>query len=108
LAAFDVNKALADAAYVTVGFGLLGFQRAQVRRHELTKQFSALARSVDETVGPVRNDLDHQLDQLEERLPDQARTAVRSLRAYALIPEQLIRHAAGLEPRSGPSPSPAG
>lgn len=99
MADFDVNKALADAAYVTVGFGLLGFQRAQVRRHELTKQLEALARTVDEAVGPVRSDLDRRVDQLEERLGDQGRLAVQSLRAAAQVPEQLLRQVTGLPPR---------
>lgn len=106
--ASDINRTLTDAAYVTVGFGLLGFQRAQVRRHELTRQIEALARSLDQTVGPVRVDLDHQLDHLEERLPDQARAAVRSLRTAASISEQLLRQAAGLEPRPPTGEPPTG
>lgn len=37
-AAADFNSAVKEAAYVAVGLGVLGFQRAQVRRVELTKQ----------------------------------------------------------------------
>src|ERR1700676_2996288 len=37
----DANKALKDAAYVAVGFGVLSFQKAQVRRQELAKQVKA-------------------------------------------------------------------
>lgn len=33
--ASDVANRARDAAYVAVGLGILGFQRAQVRRHEL-------------------------------------------------------------------------
>jgi hypothetical protein len=33
----DVNKTLKDAAYVALGFGVLGFQKAQVRRREAFK-----------------------------------------------------------------------
>ena len=33
----DVNKALQDAAYVAVGLGVIGFQKAQVRRRELAR-----------------------------------------------------------------------
>jgi hypothetical protein len=32
-----VRERLADAAYVTIGLGLLTFQRAQVRRRELIR-----------------------------------------------------------------------
>ena len=34
----DLNSSLKEAAYVAVGFGVLGFQRAQVRRRELARQ----------------------------------------------------------------------
>jgi predicted nucleic acid-binding Zn-ribbon protein len=40
-AAADFNQALKDAAYVAVGLGVLGFQRAQVQRVELTKQIES-------------------------------------------------------------------
>jgi ElaB/YqjD/DUF883 family membrane-anchored ribosome-binding protein len=40
-AAADFNNAVKDGAYVAVGLGVLGFQRAQVQRVELTKQFEA-------------------------------------------------------------------
>lgn len=33
----DVPERLRDAAYVAVGFAVLGFQRAQVRRRELER-----------------------------------------------------------------------
>ncbi len=34
----DITKTVKDAAYVAVGFGVLAFQRAQVRRRELEQQ----------------------------------------------------------------------
>jgi methyl-accepting chemotaxis protein len=40
-AAADVNKAIKDGAYIAIGLGVLGFQRAQVQRVELTKQLEA-------------------------------------------------------------------
>ena len=90
----DVKQTLKDAAYVTVGLGVLGFQRAQVRRQELTKQ-------LDAQLGDVRNqtqrlvegyesllkDLEQRfepvLDQVEERLPEQARELVTQARGAA-------------------------
>lgn len=40
-AATDFNNAVKEAAYVVVGLGVLGFQRAQVQRVELTRQLEA-------------------------------------------------------------------
>ncbi|MCU4185693.1 hypothetical protein K6U06_15095 [Acidiferrimicrobium sp. IK] len=37
----DINKLVKDSAYAAVGFGVLGFQKAQVRRRELIEQLSA-------------------------------------------------------------------
>jgi hypothetical protein len=40
-AAADVNNAVKEGVYVAIGLGVLGFQRAQVQRVELTKQLEA-------------------------------------------------------------------
>jgi hypothetical protein len=37
----DLRRIATDAAYVAVGLGVLGFQRAQVRRRELRQQVEA-------------------------------------------------------------------
>jgi hypothetical protein len=37
----DINQLVKDSAYAAIGFGVLGFQKAQVRRHELIEQLSA-------------------------------------------------------------------
>ncbi len=58
---FDVNKAAAelsqalkDGVYVAIGLGVLGFQRAQVRRVELTRQLEGwLGQHGDSGDGPV-------------------------------------------------------
>ena len=44
----DLRKLATDAAYVTVGLSVLGFQRAQVRRRELQQQVEAAARGAQE------------------------------------------------------------
>ena len=36
----DVASVVKDAAYVSVGLGVIAFQRLQVRRHELAKALS--------------------------------------------------------------------
>lgn len=65
----DIRKTATDAAYITVGVGVLGYQQAQVRRRELTK---ALGSSVDE----VRSRIEPLVEPLVEHvqsLPDQVR-----------------------------------
>ncbi len=57
-AASEINNALKEAAYIAVGLGVLGFQRAQVRRVELAKQFErmpdALSSQLDGYLGEAR------------------------------------------------------
>ncbi|MET0728422.1 MAG: hypothetical protein ABWZ76_09035 [Acidimicrobiales bacterium] len=36
----DLTTVVKDAAYVTVGFGVLAFQRLQVRRKEVSKAYN--------------------------------------------------------------------
>lgn len=122
--AADLGQALRDGAYTAIGLGLLGFQRAQVRRVELTKQLEAwwdqlggapleasgdthtptaraqlsqLVRAVDERVQPVRQRFDEQFDLFEQYLSPGARSLVQSIRAAAIEPEQRLRNAVGLD-----------
>ncbi len=90
----DVTKLAKDALYITVGLGVLGFQKVQVQRQELRKQLrgqAAGARSrldervqlVEERLTGVEDRINTALDQLEERLPGQARELSRQARAVA-------------------------
>jgi DNA topoisomerase IB len=83
----DVTKTLRDAAYVTIGLGVLGFQRAQVRRVELQKQVleqvEVTRAQVEQLTKTLQDRLDPVLDQVEERLPDQAGELVKQARATA-------------------------
>lgn len=40
----DIRKTIQDAAYVTVGFGVITFQQAQVRRREATTKLETQTR----------------------------------------------------------------
>jgi hypothetical protein len=40
----DVKKSIKDAGYIAVGAGVIGFQQAQVRRHEITGEVTRIAR----------------------------------------------------------------
>jgi hypothetical protein len=53
-AAGEINNALKDAAYIAVGLGVLGFQKAQVRRVELAKQLEGLPDNVSSLDGYLR------------------------------------------------------
>jgi hypothetical protein len=94
LEADDVTKVLKDAAYVTVGLGVMAFQRVQVRRralHErLNSQFGDLPkrvedrrRTVEERLEHIEEQVDAILDRVESRLPDPARTASQQARTAA-------------------------
>ena len=63
----DVTNAVKDAAYVSVGLGVIAFQRLQVRRNELTKTLRAggAARSALDAVGALLGD---RVKVVEERL----------------------------------------
>jgi hypothetical protein len=65
----DLSAAARDAAFVAVGLGLIGFQRAQVRRRELEQR----------------------IDELEAGLPPQARDIVKSARQAAHDVQSQLR-----------------
>jgi DNA anti-recombination protein RmuC len=90
----DLSQTLKDAAYVAVGFGVLAFQKAQVRRRELEKQLGVsteslreqltkVAADAEKNIEPVVEAVEASLDQLEERLPEQAREVFKQVRTTA-------------------------
>ena len=91
----DVNKTLKDAAYVTVGLGVLAVQKAQVGRRELTSRVEAqlnetgeqvqkIARLVENRVQPVLGQLEAALPETAKDLVKQARDAAREAQAQLL------------------------
>jgi hypothetical protein len=91
-----VNRAR-DAAYTAVGFGVLGFQRLQVRRRQLTKEVDKrigeaiggragvgkIVRRVDAVVDPV-------LDRVERGLPGSARSVFHQARQAGRVVERVV------------------
>ena len=80
----DVRSTIKDAAYIGIGFGVLAFQKAQVQRQELQKRieanlsgakggFEKLGDDVQDRIKLVEERLDKALDQVAERLPEQAK-----------------------------------
>jgi len=109
-----LTETLRDAVYVTVGLGLLGVQKAQVRRRDLESQLAGVARQVEEQlapqrqavldlatqlesyVTPVRAQLETQLDALSANLPPQVHEYVEQARAIAKETESQLRVRFGL------------
>jgi len=102
-----VAETLKNATYVTIGFGVLGFQKAQVRRHELTKQLagqiaegrktvSSLAAQLDGYVVPVRAQVETGLDSFEAVLPPPVQDLVGQARAALSEQERTLRARLGL------------
>jgi hypothetical protein len=90
-AAADFNNAVKEAAYVAVGLGVLGFQRAQVQRVELTKQ--------------VESQLAN-LSQLSATLTSQAEAYLAAVRGQvAQAREQLEKLSSDVVPSELPDPS---
>ncbi|HEY3811088.1 MAG TPA: hypothetical protein VGL49_06605 [Acidimicrobiales bacterium] len=80
-AAADFNHAFKEGAYVAVGLGVLGFQRAQVQRVELVKQleaqfgqlsaqFEGYTESARSQAELARHQLAEQFSELSERLEE--------------------------------------
>ena len=108
----DLSTLAKDAAYVAVGFGVIGFQKAQVRRQELRKQldgqlgeartgfttlstsvedqvkmveerFAALGEQVEKYGDELETRITKALDELETRLPEQAKEVFTTVRTTA-------------------------
>jgi hypothetical protein len=64
----DVAGVAQDAAYVSLGLGVIAFQRLQVRRQELHKALGAQGGEVKGAVDAVGSLVGERLKMLEERL----------------------------------------
>lgn len=101
--------AVRDAAYITIGFGVLAFQQAQVRRREVVQgladrfgtsrtQMNDMLSSVEAQIAKLdeRFDaLDAKLDiaviKIEERLPEQAAALVGQAHDLAKAARKQVR-----------------
>jgi hypothetical protein len=64
----EVTDVLKDAAYVSVGLGVIAFQRIQVRRHELTKALGAPGDAATVAIDLVSTLVGDRLKAVEERI----------------------------------------
>lgn len=65
----DLRKTAADAAYIAVGAGVLGFQQAQVRRREAGDRIATIAKDAQDRLGS-------QTDALRTRVSDTATSGI--------------------------------
>ncbi|MDA8184882.1 MAG: hypothetical protein M0035_10725 [Actinomycetota bacterium] len=105
----EIAKTARDTAYVVVGLGVLGFQRAQVRRQELYKRLAEPRSRVEDTLKVARSELSKRtkdvdgkveavidrieasLEPIEERLPAPARDLVKQAHSQAReVRQQLV------------------
>nr|MBA2751405.1 hypothetical protein [Actinomycetota bacterium] len=63
----DVAKTVKEAAYVAIGFGVLGFQEAQVRRRALAKQLQDQRPDLESQLAETRSQLAELARQVEQR-----------------------------------------
>lgn len=87
--AAEITKVAQDAAYVAIGLGVLGVQRAQVRRQELKGQLgqaplgdvrneiAKALKELDKTFGQLIERLDATFEPVSERLPAGAQAVVQ-------------------------------
>ncbi|MHB1535178.1 MAG: hypothetical protein ACYC1D_11350 [Acidimicrobiales bacterium] len=66
----DFNQTVKDSAYAAVGLGVLGFQKAQVRRHELAGQLKTQRHAVESQLGGFTKLLDEQITPARKHLGD--------------------------------------
>jgi len=64
----DLTDAVKDAAYVSVGLGVIAFQRLQVRRNELTKAVSGPLGETKGTLEVLGALVGEQVKLVEERV----------------------------------------
>jgi len=75
----DVTKTFRDAGYMTIGLGVLAFQRAQVRRRELTRQLDTQRHELRRQLDHRRQDLETQVTGLRAQLADRTKDLERRI-----------------------------
>jgi hypothetical protein len=64
----DLANAIKDATYVSVGLGVIAFQRLQVRRNELAKAFSGPVEEAKGTLEVLGAVVGERAKMVEERI----------------------------------------
>ncbi|MCE9623797.1 MAG: hypothetical protein K8R99_15765 [Actinomycetia bacterium] len=116
----DTNEklvaAVRDAAYVTVGFGVLAVQQAQVRRREMVRniatrfgtskaqveqmlgKFETQFAKLDTRVVAMETKIDAAVEKFEDRLPHQAAAVVGQAHGLVKAARKQVRDLVGVAP----------
>lgn len=103
----DVQRAARDSFYVSIGLGVIAFQKAQVQRQELRKSLTnnlaearttleASLKTAEERLGDAEERLDAVLDDVEAQLPESARTVMSQARKAAKDARAQIQGVIGI------------
>lgn len=113
--------AVRDAAYVTVGFGVLALQQAQVRRREMVRgiatrfgasktqveqmlaKFETQIAKLDERVVAMESKIDATVERFEDRLPHQAAAVVGQAHGLVKAARKQVRELVGVAPTAAPA-----
>lgn len=87
----SITDNLRDAAYIVIGIGVIGVQRAQVRREEFRKQFTDVIKQADAALSPVVDAVEAQIDTVVERLPAQAKQLIEPARQAGKDAREQVR-----------------
>jgi hypothetical protein len=101
----DVTKTIQDAAYVSIGLGVIALQRAQVRRQELRKSFDEAkgtagavpalvedrVKLLEERLAAVEEQVETAVERLESTLPGPLAEASRTARGTAKVVRDQVR-----------------
>jgi TolA-binding protein len=116
----DITNLVKDTVYVSIGLGVIAFQRVQVQRQELRKQLEGQlgdargsvekvtklvddrVKTVEERLEAVEERFEALAEQLEARLPDQLGDAAKQARLAAKEARSQLR---GLVRTNGTSPA---
>lgn len=123
----DTNEklvaAVRDAAYVTVGFGVLALQQAQVRRREMVRgiatrfgtskaqveqmlaKFETQFAKLDTRVVAMETKIDAAVEKFEDRLPHQAAAVVGQAHGLVKAARQQVRELVGVAPAAATAPA---
>jgi hypothetical protein len=79
----DVRKTFADAGYIVIGLGVMGFQQAQVRRRELQDHVGTTANCFGDRARDARQQIGDRARDAGQQVGDRARDAREQISGLA-------------------------
>lgn len=78
-----------DGFYIALGFGVINFQKAQVRRQELKKEISRVTETLKPAVKQTTETLSSRLIAVNKTLSDSEGQIVKEITSLPLLPESV-------------------